>query len=37
MTQAYKKLGLERKTFKKMATELGLYKPNQCGKNITKK
>lgn len=29
MTEAYKFLGLERKTFKKMAEELNLYKPNQ--------
>lgn len=28
MTSAYKLLGLERKTFKRMAEELGVYKPN---------
>lgn len=33
MTQAYKLLGLERKTFKRMAEELNLYKPNQGDKN----
>lgn len=37
MTEAYTKLGLERKTFKRMAEELGLYKPNQSGKGKTKK
>lgn len=36
MTQAYKLLGLERKTFKKMAEELGLYKPNQGNKGGVK-
>jgi hypothetical protein len=37
MTEAYKLLGLERKTFKRMAEELGVYKPNQSGKGINKK
>lgn len=36
MTEAYTKLGLERKTFKRMAEELGVYKPNQSGKGKTK-
>lgn len=36
MTEAYKLLGLERKTFKRMAEELGLYKPNQSGKEMKK-
>jgi len=36
MTQAYKLLGLERKTFKRMAEELGLYQPNQSGKGMKK-
>lgn len=36
MTQAYKLLGLERKTFKKMAEELNLYKPNQGNKGGSK-
>jgi len=36
MTEAYKLLGLERKTFKRMAEELGVYKPNQSGKGKPK-
>lgn len=36
MIQAANYLGLERKTFNKMAKELGLYKPNQGLKGITK-
>lgn len=36
MTQAYKLLDLERKTFIKMAKELNLYKPNQGNKGGTK-
>lgn len=36
MTEAYKLLGLERKTFKRMAEELGVYKPNQGNKGGTK-
>jgi Zn finger protein HypA/HybF involved in hydrogenase expression len=36
MTQAYQYLGLERKTFIKMAKELNLYKPNQGLKGVTK-
>ena len=36
MKEAYEYLNLERKTFKKMATELGLYKTNQGKKGITK-
>jgi len=37
MTQAYKYLNLERKTFIKMAKELGLYKTNQGAKGSNKK
>lgn len=37
MTEAYKYLGLERKTFKRMAEELGVYNPNQSGKGIKRK
>lgn len=36
MTQAYNYLNLERKTFKRMAKELGLWEPNQSGKGMKK-
>lgn len=36
MTEAYKLLGLERKVFKRMAEELGVYKPNQGNKGSIK-
>jgi hypothetical protein len=36
MTKAYQYLGLERKTFVRLAKELGVYKPNQSGKGTKK-